>query len=127
MVELARNPPVSTRSMFTWTGPGWKALLMSMGATPPVLAMESGSWPRRVPESAIERYLPVKQSDSRPVGEVSKMPPRQILVGPVVPLAVVTVRLMKLSTRTFPVPSGVEDKTAWIGAEPQLRSRGELL
>ena len=101
---------------------------MSMGATPPVLVNESGFWPIMLPESAKVRYAPVKQSSSRPVGAVSNTPPRQIFVGPVlVPSGIVIVRLMKLSTSMFPVPSGVEERTAWIGAEPQFRRRGALL
>ena len=54
-------------------------------------------------------------------------PPRHTFAGPLV-VAPVTVTLMKLSTSTLPLPSGVDDNTALIGTPAsQIRLTVALL
>src|SRR5271156_4615355 len=88
-----------------------------MAGTPPVAVdtRVSGSVPTRL-EAWLE-YFVVKQFCWFPF---STVPPRQISDGPVVVDPAVTLRVMKLSTSTLPVPKVVEEIVA-VGEAGQVK------
>src|SRR5882757_5480369 len=91
-----------------------------MGGTPPELAKPSGSCPVKLPALAWDAYVVLKQFCWPPFSDV---PFLQMSTGVDPP----TLSETKLSTRTLPLPSGEDERTAWTGETAHCRFKIVLL